>query len=146
MRKSIFILCAVVLLSMLPACFYSDSEMYNVEPVPGDPPVILVTTNLDTLYNPPVNDSLEVIYYVEIEGGELYYVYAVIANTPVFESDSTYGSFWINPNLVDEPGVDTLHIDFYYSSNSNSLADLVGYEALVDSLKVAVDFNMEDAK
>lgn len=146
MKKSISILIAVLLLSMLSACFYSDSEMYNVEPVPGDPPVILVTTNLDTLYNPPVNDSLEVIYDVEIEGGELYYVYAAIATTPVFESDSTYGSFWIDPSLADSSGVDTLYIEFYYSSNSNSLADKVGYEALLESLKISVDFNLEDAK
>ncbi len=139
-------LIAALLLSMLPACFYSDSEMYDVEPIPGDLPIISVTTNLDSLYNPPVNDSLEVIYDFEIEDGELYYVYAGIANTMIFESDSTCGSFWINPSLADSSGVDTLHMEFYYSSNSNSLADIVGYEALIERLKIAVDFNLEDAK
>jgi hypothetical protein len=142
MRNNITILMAVLLFTLIPACFYSDPDLYEVEPEPGDPPVISVTTNLDTLNNPPINDSLQVIYHVEIEGGELYYVYAVIASTQVFESDSIYGSFWINHSLAAETGVDTLYMDFYYSSNSNSLADAVGYEARNQPLKIAVDFNM----
>ena len=40
--------------------------MFYVEPVAGDPPVITVSTNLDTLHSPQVNDSLEVEYLVEI--------------------------------------------------------------------------------
>jgi hypothetical protein len=136
----------VAMLLVLPACFYSDSEIYEVEPVADDPPVFSVTTNLDTLDNPLVNDSLEVIYEVNIEEGELYYVYAVIAETQVFESDSIYGSFWIDQGVAGEPGVDTLYLDFYYSSNSNSLADYAKYEALLTSLKIAVEFNREAAR
>jgi len=151
MRKYIPIVFATLLLAGLPACIYSDAEMFQVEPVPGDPPVISVITSLDTLYNPPVNDSLEVIYNVEIDGGEFFYVYAAAVSTLVFESDLTHGSFWINPSLadtpgVDTPGVDTLYMEFYYSSNSNSLAGKVGYEALVEYLKFAIDFNLEGAK
>jgi len=146
MRKFIPLFFAVLLLSGLPACFYSDSELYEVEPVPGDPALISVRTNLDSLYNPPVNDSLEVIYQVEISGGDFYYVYADVANTTVFESDSSYGSFWINSVLADSAGLDTLVMEFYYSSNSNSLADKVGYEALFKSLNFIIDFNLEDAK
>jgi hypothetical protein len=142
MRKFIPILFATLLLAGLPGCFYSDSEMYNVEPVPGDPPVRSVSTNLDTLYNPQVNDSLEVIYQVEVSGGEFYYVFADVASSTVFESDSTYGSFWITPDMADSSGVDTLYMEFYYSSNSNSMADKLGYEALLDYLKIAIDFNL----
>jgi len=144
MRKYISIFFAALLLSGLPACFYSDSNTYYVEPVPGDPPLVSVISNLDTLYNPPVNDSLEVSYQVEIEGGEFYYLYADIVNTTVFESDSSSGSFWINSMLADSSGIDTLKLEFYYSSNSNSLADKVGYEALSDTLKYAIDFNLGD--
>ena len=141
MRKALFFLIAAGLVCMLPACFYSDTEMFQVEPVPGDPPIFSVSTNLDSLYHPPVNDSLELIYNVEIVGGELYYVYAEVAGTPLFESDSTYGFFWIYPQMADSSGVDTLYMEFYYSSNSNSLADIARYEALVDHLKIPVDFN-----
>jgi len=136
----------VALVLLLPACFYNDSELYEVEPVAGDPPVLSVSTNLDTLTNPMVNDSLEVIYQVDIEGGELYYVYAMVAETQVFESDSIYGSFWINHGVAEEPGVDTLYLDFYYSTNSNSLADIVKYEALLKTTKIAVEFNLGASK
>jgi len=141
MRQYISIFFAALLLSGLPACFYSDSEVYYVEPIPGDPPLLSVSTNLDTLYNPPVNDSLEVIYQVEIAGGELYYVYAEVASSPVFESNSTHGSFWINPGMADYLGVDTLLMEFYYSTNSNSFSDRIGYEAQVDTLKYAINFS-----
>jgi len=146
MKTYIFLFFVALLFSGLHACIYSDSELYEVEPVPGDPPLISINTNLDTLYNPPVNDSLEVIYQVEISGGELYYVYAEVTSTTIFESDSTFGSFWIDPLLADSSGVDTLHMGFYYSSNSNSLAGNLGYDALVEYQNFAIDFNLEGAK
>ena len=146
MLKFIPILFAALLLAGLPACFYNDAEMYNVEPVPSDPPVRSVITNLDTLYNPQVNDSLEVIYQVEVSGGEFYKVYADVASSTVFESDSTYGSFWITSDMADSLGVDTLYMEFFYSSNSNSMADKLGYEVLLDYLKIAIDFNLQGAK
>lgn len=130
----------------MPACFYSDSDTYYVEPVPGDPPLVSVWTNLDTLYNPPVNDSLEVNYLVEVEGGEFFYLYADVVQTTIFESDSSSGTFWISSMLADSSGIDTLHLEYYYSSNSNSLADKVGYEALTETLKYAIDFNLEGTK
>jgi len=141
MRMIISILLATLIL-LLPSCFYSDSDIFEVEPVPGDPPVISISTNLDTLVNPPVNDSLQVIYNVEIEGGDLYYVAAEISDIQIFESDSIHGSFWISHSMSAVTGVDTLYMDFYYSSNSNSLADVTGFEARIRNLKIAVDFNL----
>jgi hypothetical protein len=146
MGKYIIVFISLLLFSGLPACFYSDTEMFEVEPIPGDPPLFSLSTNLDTLLNPPVNDSLEVNYDVEISGGELYYLYADVASTTIYESDSSSGSFWINASLADSSGVDTLYMEFYYSSNSNSLADKVGYEALVEYLSFAIDFNLEAKK
>ena len=145
MRMHISILLATIML-LLPSCFFTDSELYQVEPVPGDPPVISVVTNLDTLVNPAVNDSLEVIYDVDIEGGDLYYVNVVIAGTQIFDSDSIHGSFWVTHSMSVVTGLDTLHMDFYYSSNSNTIADIVGYEALIKHLKFELDFNLEAAK
>jgi len=146
MKSSIYTLLAVVLLVLPQSCFYSDSELYRVDPVPGNPPVFSMITNLDTLYHPAVNDSLHVSYQVEIENGDFYYMYAVIANTAVYDSDTTRGSFWIYPELATDSGEDTLYIDLYYSTNSNSLADQVGYEATLEIIKFAVDFNLEDTK
>ena len=145
MRQYISIFFAALLISGLPACIFSDSEVYYVEPVPGDPPLISISTNLDTLYIPQVIDSLEVIYQVEISGGELYYVYAEIASSLVYESDSTHGSFWINPGMAAYLGIDTLSIEFYYSTNSNSFADKMGYEAQVNTLKYAINFDPRTA-
>ncbi len=146
MGRYISIVIFVLLLSGLEACFYSDIEIYGVDPVPGDPPVFSVSTNLDSLHNPDVNDSLEVIYQVEISGGELYYLYADVGSTQVFESDSTAGSFWILPSFADSSGIDSLYMEFYISSNTNSLADMVGYEALVEYMSIAINFNLEAKK
>lgn len=146
MKSRIHILFIALLFSGLEACFYTDSEMYYVEPIADDPPLISVSTNLDTIQNPPVNDSLEVNYQVEISGGELYYVYADIAGSTIFESDSTRGIFWITSPMADSSGIDTLYMEFYYSTNTNSLADMFGYEALVEYLNIAVDFNQGGAR
>lgn len=146
MRTWIHSTLAGLLICGLTGCFYSDTDMYFVEPIPDDPALISVSTNLDTLTNPPVNDSLKVEYHVEITGGELYYVFAELARYMVFESDSIRGSFWITPFMVDSAGIDTLHMNFYYSSNTNSLADKFGYEAMVMYRDFALEFNAGGSK
>lgn len=133
---------AVLLGSLfLHACFFNDSEWYQVDPVPDDPPLVTVVTNLDTLENPRVNDSLQVIYDLSIENGEFYVLDAVLADETIYLSDSTNGTFWVYPDQSAD--VDTLYLDFYYSSNSNTLADLAGYEARSTTLKYAIDFTEE---
>lgn len=136
----------ILLFSLLAGCLYTDPDMYYVDPVAGDPPQVSVSTSLDTLFVPPVNDSLRVEYQVEISGGELYYVYAELAQSMVYESDSYQGSFLIIPEMADSEGIDTLHLNFYYSSNTNSLADKLGYEALVKNLDFALYFNIGGAR
>ncbi len=125
---------------LISACIYSESGIYNVDPVPGDPPVIAVTTNLDTVVDPVVTDSLEVTYEVLIENGEFYVVEAFIANQQIYLADTTSGSFQIYSHLVYQPGTDTLYLNFYYSTNSNSLADIFNLEANVVDLKYPVSF------
>jgi hypothetical protein len=142
----IYTLFSILLISGLSGCFYMDSDMYLVDPVPGDPPGVSVSTSLDTLYNPPVNDSLRVDYRIEVTGGELYYVYAELGQYTVYESDSSQGSFLIIPDMADSEGIDTLHMRFFYSSNTNSLADKLGYEALVKDLDFALYFNTVGAR
>jgi len=127
--------------SLISACEYADYGHHYVDPVAGDPPVISATTNLDTLDNPVVGDSLEVIYDIAIQNGDLYYLDATVSDSWVYDSDTTQGSFWLYPNDVQIPGIDTLNLKIYYSSNTNSLGDVLGIEALTISLNYAIDFN-----
>jgi len=122
------------------ACTYSEDDIYRVDPLPGDPPVVLATTNLDTINDLIAADSLEVAYEISIQNGELYFLDAWVGNNVVHESDTTSGSFWIYSLDAEIPGIDTLRLMIYYSSNTNSLADLFGIEALNLELKYAIDF------
>ena len=141
MNKKIHLLFLLGFIAFISACLYSEKGIYEFEPIPDDPPVISVTCNLDTIDNPTVIDSLEVIYELVIQNGDLYYVDALVGNLPVYDSDTSKGSFWLYPNHVQVPGVDTLYIDVYYSSNTNSLGDISGAEALDVNLKYAIYFN-----
>jgi hypothetical protein len=138
---------AVCLALCMGACVYSSSGIYSVEPVPGDPAIITVSTNLDTLIDPTVTDSLAVIYTVTIEKGELYFVESKLEDQPVYERTTAYDpdtiegpylladTFWIRGSLPVDPGSNTLYMNFYYSSNTNSLGDIFNIEASVIELE-----------
>jgi len=123
------------------ACMYNDSESYYVNPIPGDSATLVVITNLDTIGNPVITDSLMIKYSAEIEGGELYVVDCNLDNLLLYEYISDYDpdtlaapyvlsdSFWIRGSLPLEPGIKTMSLSFYYSANTNSLADKYGIEA-----------------
>ena len=136
----------VGLLLLAHACTYSESDSFYVDPVPGDPPEIWISTNLDTLMNPTVADSLEVVYDVEIKNSDFYQLEAYVTDLFVFNSDSTNESFWLDSTMVTEPGVDTLYLYFFFSTNSNSLADIVDLEYDLVSLKYPINFEMGGAK
>lgn len=119
---------------------YSDYDQFYVEPIADDPPIITASTNLDSLANPLVDDSLEVIYDIDIQNGELYFLEARVGNFLIYDSDTTHGSFWLYPDDVNMPGIDTLSLLIYYSSNTNSLGDVLGIEYLNTSLKYAINF------
>lgn len=140
MKKWILIIAAGMML-LFRSCFYNESDIYFVDVVPGDPPVFSVSVNLDTIIDAEVTDSLEVLYGVEIENGEFYVTQAFVSNTTIFLSDSLQNSFWLYPGDVDYPGLDTLYLYFYYSTNSNSLGDLVKAEANIVQRKYPVTFN-----
>jgi hypothetical protein len=132
------------------ACVYSSSGIYNVEPVPDDPAVIDITTSLDTMIDPTVTDSMAVIYTVEIDKGELYYIESKLEDLPVYELATAYDpdtvegpyqlvdTFWIRGSLPVDPGSNTLYMNFYYSSNTNSLGDLFRIEASVIELEYII--------
>jgi len=133
----------IILLSGLAAamssCIYSNFGDNFVVPEPGDPPTINAETNLDTLdWDIILTDSLEVTYAIQIENGEVYEVVAYLSYLQLYVSDSLNGEFWLHDDLWDVAGVDTLAIYIYYSTNSNSLGDIVGVEANVLDLKFPI--------
>jgi len=140
MKNKRYIYILVGFLMLCNACLYSDNEIFYVEPIPDLPPVIDVRTNLDTIATPVVEDSLLVEYDISIQNGKLYFVEAWLPGRSIYESDTSHGSFWLYPHDVLTPGIDTLHLDIYYSSNTNSLADVTGYEALEVNLKYGILF------
>ena len=139
MKKWSLIISAGLLL-LCHSCFYNESDIYFADVVAGEPPVFTVSTNLDTLMDPMVNDSLEVSYTAEIENGDFYLVQSYLSDGFIFQSDSLQHSFWLYPDDVAFPGLDTLYFYFYYSTNSNSLADLVQAEANIVQRKYPIIF------
>lgn len=140
MKNRIFALMILGSICLINGCIYSDDGIYRVDPVPDDPPIVLASTNLDSIENPVVTDSLEVEYDISIQNGELYILDVTLGNESFFQSDTTQGSFWIYAKDSELPGIDTLRMIFYYSSNTNSLADKLGVEARDLGLKYAIDF------
>jgi hypothetical protein len=140
MKSRNFIAIAFGIVCMFNACTYSDDGVYKVDPVADEPPIVVASTNLDSIEFPVVNDSLEVFYDISIQNGELYILDVLVGKEPVYESDTTRGSFWIYFYDAKQPGIDTLRMNFYYSSNTNSLADVLGVEARDLGLKYAIDF------
>ena len=145
MRNVAFILLAGILISIY-ACTYSESGIYHVDPVPGDPPEIWMTTNLDTLNTPSVTDSLEVVYEVEITNGKFYQLQAFVREQMIYNSDSIKGAFWIDTTVVEEPGIDTLSLYLFFSTNSNSLADIVELEYDFFSTDYPINFEQGGVK
>ena len=143
MRNTSWVLVTLMALSLLSACIYLDDEIYRVEPVADDPPEVSVLTNLDTIPHPVMGDSLQVRYELSIVNGEFYFFEAALSDLTVHSSDSVQGSFWIYPSQSNESELDTLYMDFYHSSNTNSLADFAGYEARTHILKYAIYFSGE---
>lgn len=127
--------------TLLSACIYTNYDTYYVVPEPDDPPVISMTTNLDTLENPLVVDSLEVSYEIVIENGEIYLVEALLSELPVYKDTVAAGAFWLLAEMWGEVGVDTLRIYVYYSTNTNSLGDIVGVEANVLNMEFPVTYD-----
>lgn len=140
MKNKIFIPVVLGIVCLINACSYSDDAIYRVDPVPDDPPVVYATTSLDSMENPVITDSLEVEYDISIQNGEIYLLDVTLGNESLYQSDTTNGSFWIYAYDSELPGIDTMRMNIYYSSNTNSLADKLGIEARDLGLKYAIDF------
>ena len=141
MKRACPVLVSCMVLCLVSACYFTDNSLYEVDPVAGDPPEVSVITNLDTMDLPRVNDSLQVIYDLSIENGEFFFMEALVTEGTVHASNSALGSFWIYPFQSQSNDIDTLILEFYHSSNTNTLADITGYEARITRLKYAIDFN-----
>ncbi len=139
--KNIFQILPAVLFTLAAAgCSYSDPDIYFVDPIPSDSATVVVSTNLDTMDRVVVTDSLLFKYRAEITGGELYFTQAIVEDLALYlyvtdyDPDTIIGSyvlsdsFWIMQDLDVETGINTLQFSIYYSSNTNSLADMMSVE------------------
>ena len=122
------------------ACSFNDSSLYRVDPQPDPPPEISIRTNLDSIAYPLVIDSLGVSYQLEISNGEFYYMEAEVNGTPLYVSDIKVDSFLVPASVSLASGDDSLRMTFYYSSNTNSLADIYGLEARFRKIAYAIYF------
>ena len=122
----------IFLLLVMNSCIYSEEEDYFKDIVPGTPPNVSLSTNLDTINIPEVFDSLEIHYTIEITGGELIWSQFLLEDSIVFSSASAPNSFWLVNNMYYS-GLLKLRMEAYYNSNTGSLADIIGIEALRDT-------------
>lgn len=149
--KTAFQVLIIALLTLAVAgCSYTDSDIYYAEPIPSDSARVKVITNLDTIDNAEIIDSLLFKYSAEIEGGELYATQAKVDGQSLYLYYSNYDpdtltgpyilsdSFWIMQDLQASPRINTLDFSIYYSSNTNSLADVIGVEAHVLELEYTI--------
>ena len=146
--KSLFI---ILLLGISSAgCYYSNDDVYTVNPVPGNPPVITATTNLDTLIDPTLGDSLLVTYRIEIDNGKLYFIESLVDNYQVYGLSLNYNSdtvdlpfvvidsFWVPGALPLNPGIYPLYLVYYFSTNANNLADILSVESNYNELEYEI--------
>lgn len=141
MKTATAILLTALLIMAIEGCSYSDPEIYYFDPIQGDSATVVLITNLDTLDEVVLTDSLMICYTAQIEGGKLYFIEASLESLLLYEYTSSYDpdtltgpyvlkdSFWIPDNLPIPPGMISLLFSLYYSSNTNSLADLFEIEA-----------------
>ena len=126
---------------LLAGCTYSNSDIYYVTPQADDSASVAVTTNLDSLDPIIVSDSLLFKYSVQIEGGELYLQEASVSNLTLYQHYTDYDpdtivgpyvftdSFWIYSAMAPDTALYPMLFSVYYSSNTNSLADMLSVEA-----------------
>ncbi|MCP4313764.1 MAG: hypothetical protein GY790_21125 [Bacteroidetes bacterium] len=151
MKTTPGLLLITLLTMVMGACSYSDTEIYYVEPVPNDSALMVLTTSLDTVGEAIITDSLLFTYRAVIEGGKLYFTEASIDNFILHQHETDYDpdtitgpfvlsdSFWIRRDMPVLPGINSMLFTLYYSSNTNSLADILGVEANIFEEEYIID-------
>ena len=145
--KSAFASIIITTALLLAGCTYSNSDIYYVTPQPDDSASVAVITNLDSLDPIIVSDSLLFKYSVQIEGGELYLQEASVSNLTLYQHYTDYDpdtivgpfvftdSFWIYSAMAPDTALYPMLFSVYYSSNTNSLADVLSVEADILNLE-----------
>ena len=155
MKASPFIAALAGFLLFLNACTYTNDGEHFVNPVPGEPPVLSVSCNLDTFSFIETTDSVLISYTAEIENGFLSLVYAEVNELVPYdtlanlEADTVpqvlRDSFYVAKDVDLLAGENILDLFFYTSTNSNTLGDLYNIEADMRTLTYSI-FLMEDVK
>jgi hypothetical protein len=122
----LFILCTS-------SCTYTEDELYFNNVNPGEPPGISIFTNLDSIEVPSVYDSLLVLYEINVDSGDFIWTRFLLSDSLIFDSDTSSSGFWLKSDMANYFGKHTLTMEAYYSTNSGSLADIVGIEAFLET-------------
>ncbi len=145
--KSAFASIIIAVALLLAGCTYSNPDTYFVTPQADDSASVAVSTNLDSLDPIIVSDSLLFKYSVQIEGGELYLQEASVSNLTLYQHYTDYDpdtipgpyvfsdSFWIYSAIAPDTALYPMLFSIYYSSNTNSLADVLSVEANILNLE-----------
>lgn len=144
MRKSLFVFAFLMVLTT--SCFYVESEIYPTDIVSDYNPTITFSSNIDTINDLSVTDSLLFRYTVAIDTGTLYFSDLYLGNLQLMRSDTTSDSIWILPDYVAENGDYDLTLVSYFKSFSGSLADIMNAEFLSADTSWSINILKEEIK
>ena len=116
------------------SCEYSENGIYYHNVIPGNPPSITIKTNLDTMEAPSLIDSIMISYEIKVDSGEFIWSRFLLSDVLIFNSDTATNSFWLRYEMANDSGMQELTMEAYYSTNSGSIADVAGIEALKESI------------
>jgi len=122
------------------SCEYSERDIYYHSVIPGEPPSININTNLDTLEAPSIIDSLLISYEIMVAGGEFIWTRFLLSDSLIFYSDTATSSFWLKSEMATGSGTRELTMEAYYSTNSGSIADVLGIEAFKETIVYDIGF------
>jgi len=146
MKSTLMKTAGLVLILFLNGCMYQSTDYYYNTVVPGEEPTLTFTTSLDTLSS-AVNDSFLIAFTANVDYGRILQVDFYYMDTAlVYRSDTTTDTFWLNPFIGDTAYSDSLEVNVYYSTNTGSLADVLGGEYYYYIHSWYIQANLEEIK
>ena len=73
-------------------------------------------------------------YEIKVDGGEFMLTRFLLSDSLIFYSDTATSSFWLKSEMATGSGTQALTMEAYYSTNSGSIADVLGIEAFKETI------------
>ncbi len=136
----------IFLIILTASCFYTETDRYPTDIISEYNPKITFSSNIDTIKDITVTDSLLFSYKVAIDTGSLYFSDVYLGNLHLVRSDTTSDSLWIYPGYVNNNGDYELTLVSYFKSYSESLADIMNAEFLAADTSWSINIIREEVK